>query len=67
MSDMVNWGETVFTVLTRMMNAGDEEGGIEMNTSIVLMKEFCTIFKDEAPTTRIVSFSELPSYIMSSN
>uniref|UniRef100_A0A7I4AFG6 DUF1995 domain-containing protein n=1 Tax=Physcomitrium patens TaxID=3218 RepID=A0A7I4AFG6_PHYPA len=32
---------------------GDEEGGIEMNTSIVLMKEFCTIFKDEAPTTRI--------------
>lgn len=32
---------------------GDEEGGIEMNTSIVLMKEFCTIFKNEAPTTRI--------------
>ncbi|KAG0579260.1 hypothetical protein KC19_4G086200 [Ceratodon purpureus] len=32
---------------------GDEEGGIEMTTSIVLMKEFCTIFKDESPTTRI--------------
>jgi len=41
-----------------MVNAGDEEGGIEMNTSIVLMREFCSIFKDEAPTTRIVSFSQ---------
>ena len=45
----------VYRVLTKMMNIGDEEGGIEMNTSIVMMKEFCTIFKGESPSTQIVS------------
>lgn len=47
------------------MNTGDEEGGIEMNTSIVLMKEFCSIFKNEAPTTRIVSVAQPPNYASS--
>ncbi|KAH8934026.1 hypothetical protein BDL97_18G062200 [Sphagnum fallax] len=32
---------------------GDEEGGIEMTTSMVLMREFCKIFGEQAPSTRI--------------
>jgi hypothetical protein len=32
---------------------GDEEGGIEMTTSMVLIREFCKIFGDQAPSTRI--------------
>lgn len=64
MSDMVNWGEMVFIVFIRILNVGDEEGGIEMNMSIVLMKEFCIIFKDEVFIICIVSFLEFLSYIM---
>ena len=52
----------VYRVLTKMMNIGDEEGGIEMNTSIVMMKEFCKIFKGEATTTRIVSILQPTNY-----
>jgi hypothetical protein len=39
--------------LTVFVNAGDEEGGIEMTTSMVLIREFCKIFGEQAPSTRI--------------
>lgn len=46
--------------LTVLIIAGDEEGGIEMTTSMVLMREFCKIFGEQAPSTRIVGFQNSP-------
>jgi hypothetical protein len=48
--------------LTVFVNAGDEEGGIEMTTSMVLIREFCKIFGDQAPSIRIVRLPELSTW-----
>lgn len=55
-----NWivkGQAILfpSVWTFLADAGDAEGGIEMNSSMLLVREFCRVFSPEtASHTRIV-------------